>query len=400
MDYFIIIFWVFILLLIYAYIGYGMLAWMISFLQNIFKTPTIISLQTPLPTVAIVIPAFNEAQILESKIINTLELDYPSSQIKIIIITDGSNDASFEILNKYPIIVHLHQSERKGKMAALNRAMTFVDTPIVVFSDANTLLNKNAIREIVHHYADKKVGGVAGEKKVVLPPSKNIIGLGEGMYWQYESAMKQLDSDLYTVVAAAGELFSIRSQLFTPLPEDTILDDLMLAISICKKGYTIRYEKNAYAIEAPSINLFEERKRKIRIACGAAQAVARIGMIPSTTNWMLNFQFLSRRVIRWIISPIALPIVLILNLIIVMHINNAAIYQCLLLLQIIFYTMAAMGWLLYKLGKKSILFFAPFYFVFMNSCMLTGFIKQIFRPQHINWEKAKRATIFATQQND
>jgi biofilm PGA synthesis N-glycosyltransferase PgaC len=271
--------------------------------------------------------------------------------------------------------------------------MQFVKTPIVVFSDANTLLNSIAIREMVRHYANETIGGVAGEKKVIATQQDNLVGQGEGLYWKYESAMKQLDSNLYTVVAAAGELFSIRTNLYIPLPEDTVLDDLVLAISTCKQGYTIAYEKNAYAIETPSINLYEERKRKIRIAAGAAQAVARLGIVPSSTNWMLNFQFFSRRIIRWIISPIALPIILTSNILLVIQYRAGMLYQTILLLQLCFYTMAFVGWIMYKWNKKSMLLFVPFYFVFMNSCMLIGFIKQMLGKQKATWDKAKRVQL-------
>lgn len=391
MDYTVIIFWVMIGLLLYAYIGYGIIAGIISFIKLIIKKPDAIFSDMPLPDVALVIPAYNEADILQEKIKNTLALDYPTPMLHIFFITDGSTDYSNKIIEPFTQIKLLHTAQRQGKMAAINRAMTFVKQPIVIFSDANTLLNKNAIREIVKHYNDEKIGGVAGEKKVMATISENIIGVGEGLYWQYESAMKQLDSDLYTVVAAAGELFSIRTKLFKPLPIDTILDDLVLAINTCKQGYTIVYEKNAYAIEAPSINLAEERKRKIRIAAGAAQAVARLGILPSATNWVLNFQYFSRRIIRWLVSPISLPIILITNILLVYQFNGGILYKILLGSQIVFYIMAIAGWVMYKIGRRNILLFVPFYFVFMNSCMLVGFVRQIFNKQKVTWDKAKRS---------
>jgi cellulose synthase/poly-beta-1,6-N-acetylglucosamine synthase-like glycosyltransferase len=223
--------------------------------------------------------------------------------------------------------------------------------------------------------------------------SDNLVRQGEGLYWQYESAMKQLDSDLYTVVAAAGELFSIRTKLYKPLPNDTILDDLVLAINTCKQGYRIAYEKNAYAIEAPSLNLKEERKRKIRIAAGAAQAVARLGILPSATNWVLNFQYFSRRIIRWLINPISLPIIYFSNLILVFHFKVGIFYEILFAAQTLFYIMALAGWVLYRMHTKSIILFVPFYFVFMNGCMVAGFLKQLFNKQAVMWDKAKRVNI-------
>lgn len=387
------IFWLLLAFLFYAYIGYGIIAGFFAFTYGIFKKQTHIVLDSNLPELTLVVPAYNEADILEQKIKNTLALDYPSALLKLLFIIDGSNDDSEKILNNYPQIKVLFQTQRQGKMAAINRAMQFVQTPIVVFSDANTLLNTIALREMVRHYANNKIGGVAGEKKVMTDISDNLIGEGEGLYWQYESAMKQIDSDFYTVVAAAGELFSIRTNLFKPLPNDTVLDDLVLAVNTCKQGYRIAYEKNAYAIEAPSLNLKEERKRKIRIAAGAAQAVARLGILPSATNWLLNFQFFSRRIIRWLISPVSLPVIFIANVLLVFYFKAPQLYQLMLLLQTIFYTMAAGGWFMYKLNKKSIVLFVPFYFVFMNTCMLAGFLKQIFFKQQVAWEKAKRVNI-------
>lgn len=391
------IFWLLLAFLFYAYIGYGIIAAVWAFVYAIFKKPEHIILENDLPKLTLVVPAYNEADILEQKITNTLALDYPAHLLQLLFIIDGSNDGSEKIFNKYQQIQVLYEPERKGKMAAINRAMQFVQTPIVVFSDANTLLNTIALREMVRHYANPKIGGVAGEKKVMIDIADNLIGEGEGLYWQYESAMKQIDSDFYTVVAAAGELFSIRTHLFKPLPNDTVLDDLVLAVNTCKQGYRIAYEKNAYAIEAPSLNLKEERKRKIRIAAGAAQAVARLGVLPSATNWLLNFQYFSRRIIRWLISPVSLPIIFFTNLLLVFYFQSDSLYTVILLLQIVFYSMASGGWLLYKLNRKNIFLFVPFYFVFMNTCMLAGFLKQIFYKQQPAWEKAKRVNIVTTE---
>lgn len=392
-----IIFWVLVACLLYSYAGYAIVAGIISFIRDVFIKQEEINLTTDLPKVTIVIPAFNEVDFIEKKISNTFALDYPKHLIQIICITDGSNDGTPEIVSEFKEVELLHNDERKGKMAAINRAMLHVKNPIVVFSDANTLLNTIAIREIVKHYSNRKIGGVAGEKKIVANINNNIVGEGEGLYWKYESAMKQLDSDLYTVVAAAGELFSLRTVLFQPLPNDTLIDDLVMAVTTCKQGYTIAYEKNAYAIETPSINLKEERKRKIRIAAGAAQAVARLGIVPSSKDWMLNFQYFSRRIIRWLISPMALPTIFILNVIILQHNTNSVLYKALLIAQAIFYLIAFLGWFLYRLHKKNIFFFAPFYFVFMNVCMFTGFVKYLIGLQTVNWQKAKRITLVETE---
>lgn len=392
------IFLIFLGLLLYTYIGYGIIASIVAFFQSIFKkTDELPLLNTQLPEVTLIIPAYNEADILFKKFNNSCSLDYPPHLLKIIAITDGSNDDTINIVQSFPQIQHLHQTERAGKMAAINRAMLFVQSPIVVFSDANTLLNNNAIREIIQHYTNPKIGGVAGEKKVMTNLSNNLVGEGEGIYWKYESAMKQLDSNLYTVIAAAGELFSLRTALYKPLPNDTILDDLMLAIQTCKQGFRIIYEKNAFAIEPPSINLAEEKIRKVRIASGAAQAIARLGILPSYSNWMLNFQYFSRRIIRWLISPIALPIVFFSNYFLVFYYNQTNWLLLSLALQIFFYCIAFAGFVLYKFKKKNVWLFVPYYFVFMNICMLEGIFKQMFSKQSSAWKKSKRLTFPAEE---
>lgn len=384
------IFWLFLGLLLYTYIGYGVIASIVAFIQSIFRNINELPhLKTELPEVTLIIPAYNEAAILSIKLKNSCSLDYPTQLLKIILITDGSNDSSTTIAKSFPQVEHLHENERGGKMAAINRAMLNVQTPIVVFSDANTLLNNNAIREIVQHYTNPTIGGVAGEKKIMTNLNNNIVGEGEGIYWKYESAMKQLDSNLYTVIAA-GELFSLRTSLFKPLPNDTILDDLILAIETCKQGYRIVYEKNAFAIEPPSINLAEEKIRKVRIASGAAQAIIRLGILPSFNNWMLNFQFFSRRIIRWIISPIALPIVFFSNFLLVFYYHQHNWLALVFALQTLFYSMGLLGYMLYKFNKKNVLVFVPYYFVFMNWCMLQGIFKQLFSKQSSVWQKSKR----------
>jgi cellulose synthase/poly-beta-1,6-N-acetylglucosamine synthase-like glycosyltransferase len=246
-----ILFWLSIAILFYCYVGYGFVAWIVNFFR-VSSGNRVTSFER-LP-VTLVVTAFNEASLLGEKIRNSLMLQYPSELLEIIFITDGSRDGSTEIVNEYSQIRLLHQPERLGKYAAIKRAMRHVRTPIVVFSDANTLLNPESIEEIVKHYQDPSIGGVAGEKKIV---DGSPIGAGEGLYWQYESYMKKLDADLYTVMGAAGELFSIRTELFQELDDNVILDDFVMSMQICLQGYRIAYEPGAYATELPSASLIE-----------------------------------------------------------------------------------------------------------------------------------------------
>ena len=211
-----------------------------------------------LPELTLFITAYNEEDVVDYKMRNSLSLDYPADKLHILWITDGSNDRTNERLSHWPQATVLYQPQREGKTAALNRGIRFVTTPLVVFTDANTHLNREALREIVRAFANTKVGCVAGEKRIAIQDKANAASGGEGLYWKYESALKQLDSRLYSAVGAAGELFAIRRELYEEMPADTLLDDFILSLHIVMRGYTIAYCADAYAVENGSADMHEE----------------------------------------------------------------------------------------------------------------------------------------------
>jgi cellulose synthase/poly-beta-1,6-N-acetylglucosamine synthase-like glycosyltransferase len=331
--------------------------------------------------------------LLDEKVKNTLSIDYPAGNLTIIFVTDGSTDKSEQIIKKYPSIISVHQPERKGKTAAIKRAMQKVQTPLVVFSDANALLNKECIQRIAGHYSDPATGGVAGEKKIINSQRPSAVGEAEGIYWNYESFMKKQDAAFNTVVGAAGELFSIRTELFPELNDDIILDDFVISMKICLRGYKIKYEPGAFATEFPSASLKEEKKRKIRISAGAYQS---IGYLKDTLNFfrfpLLSFQYISRRLLRWIFCPLMLIILLMASIVLASASGSHLFYAVFLCLQLLFYLVAFAGWLIIRSGKRAGILTIPFYFVFMNYCLVKGFILFIERKQTVLWEKSMRQT--------
>src|SRR5690606_152752 len=177
-----------------------------------------------------------------------------------------------------------------------------------------TLLNDTAVLEICKHYTDAAVGAVAGEKRVHSDAAADASAAGEGFYWKYESTLKRWDSELHTVVGSAGELFSVRRALYEPVPLDTVLDDFMISMRIAERGYRVVYEPEAYATEMASENVEEELKRKIRIAAGGIQSIARLKRAPNPfADPVLAFQYISHRVLRWTITPILLVVVFVIN---------------------------------------------------------------------------------------
>ncbi len=368
-----------------------MLVFLITTLKSLLVNKKIKKTVDELIPVTLIITAYNEEMILEEKVRNTLAINYPAENLQIIFITDGSVDDSVRLIQQYPSIRLMHQPERKGKYAAIKRAMQTVTTPVVVFSDANTMLNIDCVRKIVSHYSNEKTGGVAGEKKILSHKDISAVGEAEGLYWQYESFMKKLDAALNTVTGAAGELFSIRTALFKELNDELILDDFIISMQICLQGYKIEYEPAAYATESPSASLKEEEKRKIRISAGAYQS---IGYLKECLNIfkhpLFSFQYISRRLLRWIFCPVMLIVLLLSNGLLVIFHPAAVFYNWFLYVQTGFYVFAFAGWLIVRSGKRAGLFAVPFYFVFMNYCLVQGFIKFLKGRHTVLWEKSLR----------
>lgn len=363
---------------------------MLLFIKRIIVGKPLREFAAYTPSLTVVVAAYNEAYIIEEKIINTLELIYPSDKIDYIFITDGSIDETASIVARYPRIMGMHQIERNGKIAAVHRAMKEIKSDIVVFTDANTMVNKDALLKICRHYVDPKIGAIAGEKRVQIESEADATA-GEGFYWKYESKLKQWDAELYSVVGAAGELFSIRSTLYQPVEPDTILDDFMISMNIALKGYRIIYEPEAFATETGSANTNEELKRKIRIAAGGIQSTIRLWplFIPFK-NPILTFEFISHRVLRWVVTPYLMVVVCLLNIILVNQHSRDLLFVWMLLGQLCLYIAALFGWILEKKKLKVKIFFIPYYFCLMNYAVIAGMGRYFFTKQSVLWEKARR----------
>ena len=385
-----ILFWLSLFLIFYTFFGYGILLFFIVKLRIKLKGKRLLpDNRGNWPTLTLIVSAYNEELCIEEKITNSLSLEYPKNKIKYLFITDGSNDTTPDIIKKYPIVKLMHQPERRGKIAAIERAMKEVDTEIVIFTDANTLLNNKALVNIARHYHDPKVGAVSGEKRVSIEEVADATA-GEGFYWKYESKLKTWDSELYSVVGAAGELFSVRTSLFENVEPDTVLDDFMISMLIAQKGYRIIYEASAYATETGSENIGEELKRKIRIAAGGIQSILRLKQaINPFHNFILAFQYISHRVLRWTITPFLMVLALILNGVLAFN-PGGLIYQGLIICQVGFYTLSILGWILEKRQVRIKALFIPYYFCMMNYAVAAGLRRYFLKQQSAVWEKSKR----------
>ncbi len=383
------LFWISLLLIFYTYLGYGLVLYVMIKIKRLFVGKPIPPSEDNLPSLTVIVAAYNEQDFIEQKISNTLQLAYPQDKVKYVFVTDGSTDATPQIVAKYPQIQLLHSNERKGKIAAMHRTMQQITTEVVVFTDANTFLNKQALIKLSRHYANPKVGAVSGEKRVQIDESADATA-GEGMYWKYESKLKTWDSELYSVVGAAGELFSVKTALYQPVPPNAVIDDFMISMLIAKKGYKIVYEPDAYASENTSENVGEELKRKIRIAAGGLQSIIWLKDLLLPIEYpLLSFQYISHRVLRWTITPYLMILAFVLNWMLVFS-QPQLILELLLAAQVAFYGMALLGWFFESRQVKVKLLFIPFYFCMMNYAVMAGISRYLKGNQSVLWEKAGR----------
>jgi poly-beta-1,6-N-acetyl-D-glucosamine synthase len=408
-DLYKVLFWLGIAVVAYAYLGYGLLLYVLIHVKRWWSGK--ITLPAPpidtnqWPKVTFIVCAYNESDWISDKVLNTLAIVYPSQNIRFVFVTDGSGDdtplrarLAFQSAHTQSGWDVMHQPERRGKIAAFHRALQVYQTwegclpeqHIIVSTDANTHLNPEAVERIVAHFYDPQIAAVAGEKRIKMGDKDAANSAGEGIYWKYESLLKKWDSELWSVVGAAGELFAFRASLYEPVPSDTIVEDFYMTMRMAQKGYRVAYEPAAYAVETSSATVAEEMKRKVRIAAGGLQAVVRLAPLLNVFRYKaLSFQYISHRVLRWTLAPLFLPLVFGANIVLAAQEN--LFYQVILVVQIIFYTLALLGYFFERRQLKIKAFFIPYYFCLMNYAMYAGFFRLLRGQQSVLWEKSKRS---------
>lgn len=384
-----VIFWTGVFFVSYTYVGYGLIIYLFSKLKG-HRGPFLEQKNEELPPVTFIIAAYNEESFIAEKIRNTLSLDYPTEKLTVLIVTDGSTDRTPDIARQFAGVEVHHEAPRRGKIHAVNRIMKLVKTPLVIFCDANTNLNREAVRYMVRHYQDKTIGGVSGEKRIISKDQDNASGSGEGIYWKYESFLKKKDAEVYSIVGAAGELFSVRTELYEEPEEGIIIEDFYISLKIAANGFRFAYEPDAFAIETASASVEEEWKRKVRICAGGFQAMGKLRYLLNPFRYgMLSFQYISHRVLRWTLAPFFLPLIFLSN--VWLALQGLFFYQLAFVAQSGFYALALAGYQLRdrKIGIKG--FFVPYYFMVMNVSVYFGLARFLRGKQSVVWEKSKRA---------
>jgi len=384
------LFYISVFIIAYTYVGYPMMILLIGQLVRPFRKRAEKKLHEPqdTPHVTIVIAAYNEWAYLDAKIANALSLFYPNERKSIFVVTDGSTDGSEMLVSHYPEVKLFHESERKGKAAAINRVLPFLPSGIVLFTDANVLLNEDALNQIVKQFNDPLIGAVAGEKKVSNGKERGAVAV-EGLYWQYESMIRKADADIHSVTGAVGELLALRTGLIKQIPEGIICDDLFMSLQVIDQGYRVGYTDKAYGVEDYSFSIAQEWKRKIRIAAGSIQMLAMIDW------WKLLrerpvpiLQFINRKLFRWIVVPYL--VILIPVFVALIDISEAEIQLLeLFFLCSCFYIWALLGGLLIRVKFMPRFFYLPFYFVWANIAMIIGTWQYLRGRSFTVWEKVR-----------
>ncbi len=337
-----ILFWLIILTVIYSFVGYPA----ILFFLSLFRKREDIKFVDYLPKVTLLISAFNEEKVILGKIKNSLQLEY--SNLEIAIVSDGSTDKTIEICNQYTDKIKLFDfKENQGKNAALNQALKEIDCDLVVFSDANSIYNKDAVLQLVKHFQDEKIGCVNGRLHLIT--DEDQIGNGENIYWNYENILKSLESRFGQLISANGAIFCARRSLLNTMYND-IPNDFFIPIDILTQGSKVIYEPNAKAYEKTAATAENEYKRKVRIINRSFQLFLRYN---NKMKGFLKFEFYSHKLIRWMIGVFAVILLVISALL-----SSETLYFILLLCQILLYTT---GLMTYLVKPKSKFFTLPYY---------------------------------------
>jgi cellulose synthase/poly-beta-1,6-N-acetylglucosamine synthase-like glycosyltransferase len=330
-----------------------------------------------------VVAAHNEAGIIARKLANTWALDYPADRFRILIGSDGSSDGTGERLRSCsdPRLQSRVFGERRGKISVLNDLMKEVDADIVVMSDANTMFAPDAIRQLVRHFRDPRVGCVSGE--LALEQDGGVSG--EGLYWRYEGWIKRNESKLGFLIGCNGGIFAIRPALYEPLPASTVVEDFVLSMRILERGFIVRFEPESRATEPACPTAHAEMVRKTRIGAGGFQALALTYSLLHPRYGLAAFAFWGHKVLRWCV-----PLFLITAVGANVALLGDPFYRLLLVLQSLGALVAGWAYNARPEGAPPKWVRPISYFYLMNYALLCGFLRFVFRTQRVTWDRASR----------
>ncbi|MHB0856580.1 MAG: glycosyltransferase family 2 protein [Anaerolineae bacterium] len=377
------LFWLAALGLAYTWLGYPLL---IAGLARLRPRP--VRREDITPSVTLLVAAYDEADCIAAKIANTLALDYPADLLDLLVVTDGSTDATPALVAhcaaREPRVRLLHEPIRRGKAAALARALPHVRGEIVAFSDANCLFRPHTLRCLVRPLADPAVVASSGRKRLRAAHS-SATPAGENLYWRYESFLKASESAVSSVMGVPGEIWAARRTAYRAPEPDCLLDDFVASLRLVARGGRVVFEAKAIATEEASPSLAAEWRRRVRVAAGGWQAFFRLPEMLTRPGPLVTWQYLSHRIARWMLAPLLLPLLALANL----ALAAEPFYTVTLGLQGVFYLLAALGGALAARGRPNGPLTAPFYLLMLHAAALAGGLRYLRRRQSVLWDKAR-----------
>lgn len=376
-------FWLAAAVLVYQYLGYPLALALVALGRHKPKRP-LISGVAGLPRVSLIISAYNEQEVIERKIRNGLELDYPAGRLEIIVASDGSNDATNQIARSFADrgVVLLEYPNQRGKNLTLNDTMPRAVGDIVVFTDANGMYQRDAVRQLVQWFADPRVGTVCGEL-IYKNFNQNPIAEGYNRYWELDQMQKRLESAIGCLLGANGSIFAVRKSLLRPVPND-VCNDMVQPIWVAAAGYDCLYEPRAVSFEAGSRNLGDELKRRARIIGRGIRGIRAVWPdIVRSRRWLVAWELVSRKGLRYL-TPLWFALLLIGA-----GLAPGPNYRVLFVLQLLAYGAIPLGFLLPE-GKLRRLVSPAAYFGIGNLAAILGWWKVLAGSELGRWQTAER----------
>jgi poly-beta-1,6-N-acetyl-D-glucosamine synthase len=369
--------------LLYVLVGYPLIA---RVLARVRPRP-VLSQRGFTPTLSLIIAALDESDAIEQKLANCLALEYPPDRLEIVVVADGSVDDTPEKAARHDGVIVLHEAVRRGKAAALTRAVRVSRGDVLVFTDANNMLTPGALLELVSPLADPNVGCVTG-RKAIDDGSGRPLDVAESVYWRYEAAIRRWESRFGSVSSVNGELLALRRDAFAPLSSSIVNDDLVLAMEAAIMGWRIAYAERAVSLEPASATTGGESTRRSRLVAGRWSALGRLGPRLARKNPVLAWQLLSHKALR-LVLPVATTGLLVGN---IAAVRRRSWSPPLLAAQSAFYAAAAVGGSLERRNVRSLLTYAPYYFVRMNVATAMGCVRALRQsPSSVAlWQRVER----------
>ncbi len=366
--------------ILYVYVGYPII---LQLLNILLKTKQSRQDEMLIPEVSLIISCYNEVDVVKEKIENSLAIDYPKDKLKIIIVSDGSDDGTDEIAKQYSTegIILIRQEGRLGKTSAINLAMKQVTSEVVVFSDANAMYETDAIKKLVRNFVDETVGYVVGAA-LYTDGKTSAAAASEDIYWRYEIKLKTLESKLHSVVGGDGAIYAIRRDLFIELDAKDI-NDFVNPLQIIAQGYRGVFDAEANCLEETAGDFSKEAKRKQRIVNRSFRGLMKVKEVMNPFKFgFFSFEVISHKLLRWLI-PVFIVSFAFGSLFLSYESIDA--FQIVTLLGIIFLWLAQIGFLKSRDKHSSPIFFIPYYFLMVNYYSLIGVITALAGNIQVTW---------------